>query len=855
MATLQDLAVSAVINILATFASLLAFALLRVQPINDRVYFPKSYINGRRKSTTSSGGLVPKFVNLELMTLLKFLNWMPEALKMSEKQIIDHASVDSAAYLRIYLLGLKMFLPMAFVAIPVLVPVNVSGSTISLLGKNTLHNDIDKLSISNVSPGSQNYFSTLQHSDGLFPFAYRFWFHVGAAYIFTLWTCFLLYKEYSSIASMRLQFLTSQKRRVDQFTAIVRNVPSGSGLSVSEKVEHFFRKHHPHHYLHHQVVYNGDKLAKLVEERESLQNWLDYYHLKFERHPEARPTCRTGFLDLFGRRVDSIDYYKQKIEDLDKKIIIEHQKVLNDPKATLPVAFVSFNSRLGAAICAQTQQCKNPTHWLTDWAPEPRDVYWQNLAIPFVSLIIRRLVIAVSMFALMVFYMIPIAFAQSLANLDGLAKVAPFLRPVNELCYLVRKVIKSFLQGFLPGFALKIFLFFLPTILTAMSTSEGHVSLSKIDTIAAAKHYYFMLVNVFLGSIVSGTAFQQLSSFLHQAPSEIAKTIGVSVPTKATFFITYIMLDGWSAIAAEILRPKSLAIHHLQNMFLIRTEKDREQAMEPGNIGIAENLPRLQLYFLLGLVYAVVSPILLPFVIIFFGLGFLVYRHQVPVNLFSLQLVDCLDHTLDPVLIINVYDPHYESIASFWPHVHERIITSLITSHFHLIGLLSTKKAPSTPLLIILPILTIWFRNYCKKIFEPTFTKHPVEVSPQTKEAAAKDAIERAAGPDLHLRPWLADAYLHPVLRVVDDLGKRGASTRRTEDSEPISRAANDLGHQREASSRRADYSPSSSISELSSPSPQYYVSRHPKLLEVTLMEALPLFMRYNSENGTPQTR
>ncbi|CAN6486511.1 unnamed protein product [Victoria cruziana] len=609
MTTLQDIAVSAVINILATFASLLAFALLRVQPINDIVYFPKSYVNGRRKSSRSAGSLVPKFVNLELMTFLKFLNWMPEALQMCEKQLIDHASVDSVAYLRIYLLGLKMFVPMAFVAILFLIPVNASGSTLSFLGKNA---DIDKLSISNVSPGSQ-----------------KFWFHVGAAYIFTLWTCALLYQEYSSIASMRLQFLTSQRRRVDQFTVIVRNVPSGSGLSVSEKVGHFFRNHHPHQYLNHQVVNNVNKLAKLVEEREKLENWLDYYQLKFERHPEARPTCRTGFLGLFGRRVDSMDYCKQKIEDIDRKIIMENQKVLNDPKVALPVAFVSFRSRLGAAVCAQTQQCKNPTHWLTEWAPEPRDVYWQNLAIPFVSLIIRRLVMAAAKFALMVFYMIPIAFTQSLANLDGLAKVAPFLASVNEL-----KVIKSFLRGFLPGFALKIFLFFLPTILTAMSKFEGHVSFSKIDTISAAKHYYFTLVNVFLGSIVFGTAFQQLSSFLHQSPSEIARTIGVSVPMKATFFITYVMVDGWSAISAEILRPKSLAIHHLQNMFFIRTEKDKERAMEPGNIGIAENLPRLQLYFLLGHVYAVVSPILLPFVITFFGLGFLVFRHQVPVNLF-----------------------------------------------------------------------------------------------------------------------------------------------------------------------------------------------------------------------------
>lgn len=99
----------------------------------------------------------------------------------------------------------------------------------------------------------------------------------------------------------------------------------------------------------------------------------------------------------------------------------------------MPVAFVSFNSRWAAAICAQTQQSRNPTRWLTYWAPEPRDVYWSNLAIPFVSLSIRKLLISLAVFALVFFYMIPIAAVQSLANLDGLEKVAPFLRPVVEL--------------------------------------------------------------------------------------------------------------------------------------------------------------------------------------------------------------------------------------------------------------------------------------------------------------------------------------------------------------------------------------------------------------------------------------
>lgn len=83
-----------------------------------------------------------------------------------------------------------------------------------------------------------------------------------------------------------------------------------------------------------------------------------------------------------------------------------------------------------------------------------------------------------------------------------------------------RKVIKSFLQGFLPGLALKVFLFVLPAILMFMSKIEGHVALSVLERRTAAKYYYFMLVNVFLGSIVAGTAFQQLHAFLHESATQ-----------------------------------------------------------------------------------------------------------------------------------------------------------------------------------------------------------------------------------------------------------------------------------------------------------------------------------------------
>lgn len=109
----------------------------------------------------------------------------------------------------------------------------------------------------------------------------------------------------------------------------------------------------------------------------------------------------------------------------------------------------------------------------------------------------------------------------------------------------------------------------------------------------------------------------------------IPKTVGVSIPMKATFFITYIMVDGWSGVAAEILRLVPLIIFHLKNTFLVKTEKDREEAMDAGSLTWAVSEPRIQLYFLLGLVYSTVTPILLPFIVIFFAFAYLVFRHQV----------------------------------------------------------------------------------------------------------------------------------------------------------------------------------------------------------------------------------
>lgn len=714
MADLQDIAVSAAVNLLSALIFLIAFAILRLQPIFDRVYFPKWYLKGIRASPTHRGG-VTKVVNLDCRMYLRFLKWMPEALRMPEPELIEHAGLDSVAYIRIYLLGLKIFVPIAVLAFGVLLPVNWTGKMLEGSHDLTFSN-IDKLSISNIPRGSN-----------------RFWAHIGVAYIATFWTCYMLYKEYKIIMTMRLQFIASSDRRPDQFTVLLRNVPPDPDESVSEHVEHFFYVNHPDHYLLHQVVYNANKLAKLVDKKKSMENWLTYYQNKYERNPSRKPTIKTGFWGLWGTREDAIDYYGNEIKKLTEQEAAERERVLSDPEAILPAAFVSFKSRWGAAVCAQTQQTKNPTIWLTEWAPEPSDVYWDNLAIPYVELNIRKLLMAVGLFFLIFFYMVPVTFVQSLANIDGIEKVFPFLKHLIE-----KNVVKSFIQGYLPGIILKIFLLLIPMVIMFMSKIEGYTSFSSLERVSARKYHLFILVNVFFVSIIAGTALGQLKKFLNQPPSEIPKTLGVAMPMKATFFITYIMVDGWAGVAAEVLRVVPLIIFQLKNTFLVKTEKDREQAMDPGFLDFAVYEPRIQLYFLLGLVYCAVTPILLPFIIVFFAFAYLVFRHQ----------------------IINVYDRKYESAAAFWPDVHRRIIIGLVISQLLLLGLLSTKGLKiSTPLLIVLPILTIWFFRVCKGRFESAFTRFPLE------EAMMKDTLERATDPMLNIRTYLRDAYVHPIFK------------------------------------------------------------------------------------------
>ncbi|MFS8020768.1 putative 10TM putative phosphate transporter, cytosolic domain-containing protein [Helianthus anomalus] len=95
------------------------------------------------------------------------------------------------------------------------------------------------------------------------------------------------------------------------------------------------------------------------------------------------------------------------------------------PGIELPVAFVTFRSRWDASLASQTQQHPNPLLWISQMAPEPRDVFWKNLSVPYKHVIIYRFAVLIAEIIFSIFFAIPVSAVQGIAQFEKLKKWFP----------------------------------------------------------------------------------------------------------------------------------------------------------------------------------------------------------------------------------------------------------------------------------------------------------------------------------------------------------------------------------------------------------------------------------------------
>eukprot|EP00249_Psilotum_nudum_P015266 c25231_g1_i1 orf=479-2380(-) len=605
----SGLATTAGINIALMIVFFVLYLVARTQPGNVNVYFARILLK-QLKEGKSNG-----VFSIERLT--SSVDWVKAAWRPSEEEILKSGGLDAVVFLRIFVFSLKFFTVCTLAGLFILVPLNYMTGEFDIGNIHAIEHDaLDKFTISNIPQGSN-----------------RIWGHFCVLYCISFIAYGLLYLEYRNITRRRVEFLRSSQSHPDHFTVLVRSIPKSDLKTYSEQVDDFFSKFYPSTYFLHHMVYQSGKLQELMIKAKKLLRQVNILRSKpsLERVPK-----KAGFLGLFGTKIDPLESSTRKLLDVQHSIKDSQYNFLHEGKV-VPAAFVSFKTRLSASIAAQLPQSSDPSIWATEWAPEPRDVHWQSLSIPYTQLWIRRIVVFVLSLSITIIYVFPVAAILALAKLDILEKWFP---PLKDILLITGT--KSLISGYLPSLVLTILYYFIPSVMLILTKMEGYVSESMQEIKTCGKVYNFLLGNAFF-IVTSGS----LISLINQS----------------------------------ITRPKEI----------------------PSQLATAVSGQ-----------------------------------------------------------ILNVYEPAYETGGKYWPHVHNRLILSLVLMQITCLGMFGLRSKPTASALTIpLPILTLLFNHFCNVQFFSVFQNLSVEI------AFTKDCDDESHGLTEELLRDLQKGYLCPTLQPI----------------------------------------------------------------------------------------
>ncbi|KAI9126931.1 hypothetical protein K1719_002527 [Acacia pycnantha] len=675
---------------------MLLFAWLSAKPGNNVVYYPNRILKGMDPFEGSSKTRNP-------------FSWIKEALSSSEQNVITMSGVDTAVYFVFLSTVLGILVFSGLILLPVLLPVAATDNGVKFNAtattSNGTFNELDKLSMGNISETSP-----------------RLWAFFVATYWVSIVTIYLLWDAYKHVSWLRSEALRTPEVRSRQFAVVVRDIPHPpQDQTRKEQVDSYFKAIYPETFYRSMIITDNKQVNRLYEELERYKKKLEraeaiYAASKTTAKPEGtRPTNSTGFLGLIGEKVDSIEYYNEKISEIIPKLESEQKVTLREKQLNAAVVF--FTNRVAASSAAQSLHAQMVDTWTVFDSPEPGQLIWTNLKIRFFEREVRQYVVYVIVALTIFFYMIPITFISAFTTLGNLVKLLPFLKPVVKIV-----VVKTILEAYLPQIALIIFLTLLPKILHFLSKLEGIPTESHVVRAASGKYFYFTSLNVFIGVTIGGTLFRTFKTF-EKDPNNMVQMFASNLPDNATFFLTYVAVEFFVGYGLELSRIVPLIIYHLKRKYLCKTEAELKAAWFPGDLDYGARVPADMLIVTIVLCYSVIAPLIIPFGVMYFGLGWLILRNQA----------------------LKVYVPAFESYGRMWPHIHNRVLASLILYQLSMLSYFGIQKFVYAPLLIPLPLLSLLFGFVCAKKFYPAFQKPALEVAANhLKEAPNMELIFRS---------------------------------------------------------------------------------------------------------------
>jgi hypothetical protein len=513
------------------------------------------------------------------------------------------------------------------------------------------------------------------------------WATLILAYVFSFVLYYGIFKEYDQYIRISHNFYL-KKFAVKNHTVLVTDIPKD--LREDSKLrEHFTSEHGEGSVKNIVFVRKSKALEESLELREQyFRKWERCIAIKEETG--ISPQHRPKFIDLLTckDKVDSISWYESEVSRLNEQIVnLQNQVPSNEQvdkeTSSAFVTFSSYSAKIhGLSANALLKKFS---------APDEEEVVWKNCSLNQQERSARSLLAGVFLVLLILFYTIPIAFISSLTTLSNIEKAMPALGD------FVRSspVLTGIVEGFLPTLAYMIFLAILPGMLRYMSVQEGRISKSSVERGLFQKYFYFQFIHFFLISIFAASVFGVLNEIVNQ-PSNALSMLAESLPGYSVFFINFIMLSALSKVPLQFLRIGPLVVGSIKKKYLCKTTYEVEQVETPAEIEIGVEYPMHLLLFIIGLAYSVLTPIILPFMLLYFVVSWMLLQYQ--------------------LTYVNI--PSYESGGALFPRTVSRLLLGALVAQLTIIGYTSLKEATIPAILSApLPFITAFFFFYIRRRF------------------------------------------------------------------------------------------------------------------------------------------
>lgn len=385
----------------------------------------------------------------------------------------------------------------------------------------------------------------------------------------------------------------------------------------------------------------------------------------------TRPKIKTGFLGLIGKKEDAISYYTAQLEVIDKEITRARRREYPATSAS----FVTMKSVAQAQMIAQAVLDPKVNHLITNLAPAPHDIIWDNLCLTRRERNTRIFLVTLFIGLLSIVLIFPISYLATFLNVKTITKLWPsFGKMLSE-----NPLAETLVTNLLPTYIFTIFNIVMPYFYIWISSKQGFTSHSDEELSTVSKNFFYIFVNLFLVFTFAGTV--SLTN-----TTEFASQFAKSLKKVSLFYVDLIILQGLGIYPYKLLLLGNLLKFPISTIFWCKTPRDYLNLYKPPVFNFGLQLPQPILILIITIIYSVISTKILTAGLIYFIVGFFVSKYQ--------------------LLYACVHPPH--STGKVWPLIFHRVILGLLIFQLTMVGNLALQKAYiCASFLAPLPLLTL----------------------------------------------------------------------------------------------------------------------------------------------------